>query len=103
MGSIKITSKNFEEEVLKSDVPILLDFWAQWCAPCKMIGPVLEEIAVEMAGDGKVGKVNVDEERSLSEKFNVMSIPTLIMFKDGKAVETSVGAKPKQAILDMFK
>lgn len=103
MGAIKITNSNFDTEVLKSDKPVLLDFWAEWCGPCKMIGPIIEEIANETKSYAKVGKVNVDEERILSDKFNVMSIPTLVLFKDGKVVQTSVGAKSKQAILDMFK
>lgn len=103
MGAIKITAENFEKEVLKSEKPVLLDFWAEWCGPCKMIGPVIEEIAEETKEYAKVGKVNVDEERFLSDKFNVMSIPTLILFKDGKVVSTSIGAKPKKEILEMLK
>ena len=87
----KFTKENFSEEVLKSDVPVLVDFYADWCGPCKMMMPVVEELAEAYVGKAKVGKVNVDEEGSLAQMFRVMSIPTMILFKDGKPVKKSVG------------
>lgn len=102
MSVTVITSENFENEVLKSDKPVLLDFWASWCGPCKMISPVVDQIADEYA-DIKVGKVNVDEETELARQFNIMSIPTLLVFKGGKLVNQSVGVIPKQAILGLVK
>ena len=101
MSTIAITKDNFEAEVLQSDKPVLLDFWAEWCGPCRMITPTIHEIADERS-DIKVGKVNVDNEPSLAEKFGVFSIPTLIVIKEGKVVSQSAGLKPKQAILDML-
>jgi len=102
MSALKITKSNFEEEVMKSDKPVLLDFWASWCGPCKMVGPIVEEVANETAEIAKVGKVNVDEEPELANSFKVMSIPTLVVIKDGKVTQTSVGVKSKQAILSML-
>lgn len=102
MAVITITGSNFEEEVLKSDKTVLLDFWASWCGPCKMLSPVVDQIGEENP-DIKVGKVNVDEEMDLARQFNVMSIPTLVVFKDGKQVNQSVGVQPKEAILSMVK
>ena len=102
MSILQITSENFESEVLKSDVPVILDFWAPWCGPCKMVAPVLEEVAKEVAGKAKVGKINVDEEQELAAAFKVMSIPTLVVMKDGKVANSSVGFKPKDAILAML-
>ena len=101
MSVVTITKENFRSEVLESDKPVLVDFWAAWCGPCRMLSPVVDEIAEE-TGSVKVGKVNVDEQPALAEQFGVASIPTLILFKDGKAVETSVGVRPKAAILAML-
>jgi len=103
MSLVTLTSGNFTAEVVNSSVPVLVDFWAPWCGPCRMVGPIVDEIADELAGKVKVCKVNVDEQGELAQKFGVMSIPTLIVFKDGKVAKTSVGSKPKQVILDMLK
>ena len=102
MTALKLTQDNFEQEVLKADKPVLVDFWAPWCGPCGMGSPIVEEIAGEVAGRAKVGKVNVDEEPELAARYGVMSIPTLIVVKDGKVVSSTVGAQPKQAILGML-
>ncbi len=102
MSVITITKQNFEQEVLQADRPVLLDFWAGWCGPCRMLSPVVDEIAEERP-DIKVGKVNVDEEAELAASFRVMSIPTLVVIRDGKVVNQSVGVKPKAAVLDMLK
>lgn len=102
MNELILTRKNFEEEVLKSDIPVLVDFWAPWCGPCKSMMPIVERIAEENIGKIKVGKVNVDEESELAEKFNIMSIPTFIVFKEGKINKTSVGFQDKTEILKMF-
>lgn len=102
MAEIKITKDNFMEEVASSDKPVLLDFWASWCGPCKMIAPILHEIAEENRNI-KVGKVNVDEEFELAQSFRVASIPMLVLLKDGKPVKTMVGYRPKKEILDMLK
>lgn len=101
MASIKITKQNFEEEVLQSKEPVLLDFWASWCGPCRMVSPTIEEIAKETDGV-KVGKINVDEESELAAKFSVMSIPTLMVLKEGKVSATAVGVRPKNDILKML-
>ena len=102
MAVIKITRANFDTEVKQSNVPVLLDFWAPWCGPCRMVGPILDEIAEENSSV-KVGKINVDEETELASVFGVMSIPTLVVMKNGQIVNRSVGAKPKEAILDLLK
>ncbi len=102
MSAIKITAKNFESEVLKSDKPVLLDFWASWCGPCRMVSPLVDEIADENP-DIKVGKINVDEEEALATQFRVMSIPMLVVVKDGKIVNQTVGARPKSQILELVK
>jgi thioredoxin 1 len=101
MSTLTITKENFEKEVIKSDKPVLLDFWAAWCGPCKMVSPVVDEIAQE-AKDFKVGKINVDEQPELAAAFKVMSIPTLAVVKNGKVVKSAAGAKPKSAILSML-
>ena len=100
--AMKITKENFEQEVMKSEVPVLIDFWAPWCGPCRMVGPVVEEVADEVEGKAKVGKVNVDEEPELAATFKVMSIPTLVVIKGGKVVKTEVGAKSKDALIKML-
>ncbi len=100
---VTITKANFEAEVLKSSVPVLVDFWADWCGPCKMLAPTLAEIAEENEGKIKVGKVNVDNEEELSREFGIVSIPTVILFKNGKAEKTSIGLVPKQTLEEMFK
>jgi len=97
MSEIVITKENFEQEVLKSSVPVIVDFWAIWCGPCKMLAPVISEIADE--GNVKVGKINVDEEGELAIKYNVMSIPTVMLFKDGKVIKTTVGYMSKEKLL----
>lgn len=101
MSMININTNNFQDEVINSDKPVLLDFWAAWCGPCRMVGPVLEEVAEERP-DIKVGKINVDEQPELARQFRIMSIPTLVVFKDGKKVNQSTGAKPKSEILAML-
>lgn len=102
MAALHITSDNFESEVMKSDKPVLLDFWASWCGPCQMLLPIIEELAGEVT-DAKICKVNVDEQPELADKYGVMSIPTLVVVKDGKTVNTSVGVQPKDKILEMLK
>lgn len=101
MAVIEIKSTNFQQEVLNSDKPVLLDFWASWCGPCRMVSPIVDEIAEERT-DIKVGKVNVDEQPELAAQFGVMSIPTLVVMKDGKVVNQTVGARPKAQILSLL-
>ena len=101
MNTITITKNNFDAEVLQASQPVLLDFWAEWCGPCRMLAPVLDQIAAERT-DIKVGKVNVDNEPALARQFGVMSIPTLVVMKNGEAVAQSVGVQPKEAILRMI-
>lgn len=101
MAALKITKENFEKEVLQSEKPVLLDFWAPWCGPCQMVGPVIDEIANE-ATQAKVGKVNVDEQGELAKQFKIMSIPALIVIKNGEVVKNAVGAKSKEEIMAML-
>ncbi|SHO51777.1 thioredoxin [Anaerocolumna xylanovorans] len=102
MGVLKITKENFKKEVLESEKPVLLDFWASWCGPCKMVSPIIDQVAEEKKDTIKVGKINIDEEEELAEKFRIMSIPTLVVMKEGKVVESTVGVKPKKAILSLL-
>lgn len=102
MAEITLTKDNFEAEVLQSELPVLVDFWASWCGPCKMVGPVVAEIAEEYEGKVKVGKVNVDDEPELAQQFGIMSIPSLKFFKGGEVVNQVIGAVPKDAITAMF-
>lgn len=102
MSVIKITSENFEEEVSKSELPVLLDFWASWCGPCRMVSPIVDEVANQLEGSAKVGKINVDEEQELAQAFSIMSIPTLVVIKNGKLVNQLVGVRSKQEIIEMI-
>ncbi len=101
MSAISITKNNFRQEVLNSDKPVLLDFWASWCGPCRMVAPSIEAIAQERS-DIKVGKINVDEEPELASQFRIVSIPTLVVMKDGKIVNQALGFRPKNQILSML-
>ena len=100
MATSKVTDSTFEADVLKSDTPVVVDFWAEWCGPCKMIGPSLEEIATEMAGKVKIVKINVDENPGVPGKMGIRSIPTLMLFKDGQVAATKVGALPKGKLVE---
>ncbi|MBE7027878.1 MAG: thioredoxin [Ruminococcaceae bacterium] len=102
MSELIITKENFEEEVLNSDIPVLLDFWASWCAPCRMLSPIISEIAEEYEGKIKVGKVNIDDEQALAMDFNIVSIPTVIYFKDSKVQNTLVGYRGKEEFTALF-
>ena len=102
-AAIKVTVDNFEAEVLKSAVPVLVDFWAEWCGPCRMVLPMVDEIATELAGKAKVCKINVDDSPDLAAQFDVASIPTLLIFKNGQVVDQMVGALPKVRLLEKLK
>jgi len=103
MSTLAVTDKSFEAEVAKSSVPVVVDFWAEWCGPCKAIGPALEQIAGEMAGKVKITKLNIDENPEMTNKFKVMSIPTLMLFKDGKVVATQIGSLQKNRLEEWIK
>lgn len=103
MSVISLNEKNFEEEVLKSEKPVLIDFWASWCGPCRMMSPVVDEIAEEMKDEVKVCKINIDEEQNLAVKYDVMSIPTFIVIKEGREIGRSVGVQDKSEIVNMIK
>jgi len=100
---VEITNDNFDTEVLKSDIPVLVDFWAEWCGPCKMIDPIVEELAESYEGKLKVGTVNVDDEGDIAARYGIVSIPTLLVFKGGEIVNKQVGAVPRPAIENLFK
>lgn len=102
MSVIKLTSENFEEEVIKSEIPVVVDFWAEWCGPCRMQSPIVDDLAETMQGKLKVGKINVDEEGDLAAEYGIMSIPTLVFFNNGKVTNTAVGLHSKQEILDLI-
>lgn len=102
MAEIVLTKENFDEVVLKASVPAMVDFWAPWCGPCRMVGPVVSQIAEEQDGKLIVGKVNVDEQEELASRYNVMSIPTIMIFKNGELVKTSVGAKSKEGLEELL-
>ena len=103
MSNLKITSENFEKEVLQSDKPVLIDFYATWCGPCKMMSPIVEEVAQQLEGKIKVFKIDTDEEQDLAIKYGIMSIPTFMVFKNGKVEKTAVGMRDKEELIDMCK
>lgn len=103
MAEIIVTRENFEHEVLDSKIPVLVDFWATWCGPCMMLAPTIEELAHELEGTVKVGKINVDEQPQLAEMFSVMSIPTVMVFKGGEVTATTVGVQSKEKLLELVK
>ena len=103
MAEIKLTDQNFEQEVSRADLPVLVDFWASWCGPCQMLAPVIAEIAEEYAGKVKVGKLNVDEQPNLANRYGIASIPTVMLFKNGEVVNTSLGYRPKNDLETMLK
>jgi len=102
MAEIELTSETFEVEVLKADKPVLVDFWAEWCVPCRMLSPIVEELAEELEGKAVICKANVDELPDVAEKFAIQSIPTLMVFNNGEAVKSNVGVVSKDALLEMF-
>ena len=102
MSELTLTDDNFDAEVLQSDIPVMVDFWAEWCAPCRMLGPTIEEVAKEFDGRVKVGKLNTDHNRAVAAKFGIMSIPTVIFFKDGKIAKQTVGVQPKSSYVNIL-
>ena len=103
MSSVKITTTNFEQEVLQSQIPVLLDFWADWCGPCRMAAPIIDEIAAETAGKVKVGKVNVDTDIELAQRYRIASIPTFLVFKNGELAEKAIGLQSKEDLVNLLK
>lgn len=100
MKPVELNETNFEQEVLKASIPVLIDFWAVWCGPCKMIAPIVDELAIELEGKLKIGKVDVDNNQQIAMQYGIRSIPTLLVFKDGKVVEQIVGAAPKKSLME---
>ncbi|RHQ25507.1 thioredoxin [Clostridiaceae bacterium AF29-16BH] len=103
MSTVKITTTNFEQEVLQSQIPVLLDFWADWCGPCRMAAPIIDEIASETAGKVKVGKVNVDTDIELAQRYRIASIPTFLVFKNGELTEKAIGLQSKEDLMNLLK
>ena len=103
MSTVKITTTNFEQEVLQSQIPVLLDFWADWCCPCRMAAPIIDEIAAETAGKVKVGKVNVDTDIELAQRYRIASIPTFLVFKNGELAEKAIGLQSKEDLMNLLK
>ena len=103
MSTVKITTTNFEQEVLQSQIPVLLDFWADWCGPCHMAAPIIDEIAAETAGKVKVGKVNVDTDIELAQRYRIASIPTFLVFKNGELAEKAIGLQSKEDLMNLLK
>ena len=103
MSTVKITTTNFEQEVLQSQIPVLLDFWADWCVPCRMAAPIIDEIAAETAGKVKVGKVNVDTDIELAQRYRIASIPTFLVFKNGELAEKAIGLQSKEDLMNLLK
>ncbi|RHP51484.1 thioredoxin [Clostridiaceae bacterium AF31-3BH] len=103
MSTVKITTTNFEQEVLQSQIPVLLDFWADWCGPCRMAAPIIDEIATETAGKVRVGKVNVDTDIELAQRYRIASIPTFLVFKNGELAEKAIGLQSKEDLMNLLK
>ena len=103
MSTVKITTTNFEQEVLQSQIPVLLDFWADWCGPCRMAAPIIDEIATETAGKVRVGKVNVDTDIELAQRYRIASIPTFLVFKNGELAEKAIGLQSKEDLMNLMK